>query len=172
MSEVKSRGSIFKPPSGRQDWTKGLLSCSDVGCVGCCYAYACPCCASASTRNKYDGSNCCFNCLLTTPCLVTNIIRNGNFIEGLLHVFSSCGLTRLCTGHCVGDLCVPFWCMPCAVTRNMVEVETNGRVDKRFGAPGVIGIGMPSQLCTDSESIVVASHSTFGSPALIWTIWL
>merc|ERR1711924_395301 len=41
-------------------WSSGLFGCFD-DCGSCMYGWCCLCCASASARCNYDGSNCFFN---------------------------------------------------------------------------------------------------------------
>merc|ERR1712159_183265 len=90
-------------------WSSGLCSCfDDFG--SCAYAFCCPCCANASARTNFDGSNMCFNCLCASPCVVRNIVREAYNIEGT----------------CAGDICLPIWCGACSIAQLLRESKTRG----------------------------------------------
>jgi len=94
-----------------QQWQTGLCDlCSD-GVGGCLYAFCFPHFAFASARTAYDGSNCCLNFCCGSPVLLYNIIREGYHIEGT----------------CCCDLCIVYWCLPCAAVRMKGEVNKRGR---------------------------------------------
>eukprot|EP00656_Telonema_subtile_P033956 TRINITY_DN38102_c0_g1_i1.p1 TRINITY_DN38102_c0_g1~~TRINITY_DN38102_c0_g1_i1.p1 ORF type:complete len:254 (-),score=22.49 TRINITY_DN38102_c0_g1_i1:266-1027(-) len=126
IREVKARGSAtavnmvtntghvvrMESPDGANQWSSGLCSCFD-DCGSCCYACFCPSCAVASAGSRYDGSNCCFNCLVKNPCVTHSIIREGKYnIDGT----------------CLQDICLPFCCYTCSAARMLREVKTRGPV--------------------------------------------
>jgi Cys-rich protein (TIGR01571 family) len=97
-----------------REWHNGLFGCfTNIGHG--CYACFCPRCANASAASEFDGSNCCYNCLLKNPCTAQSIIREGpawGHKEGYN-----------IKGNCWGDLCLPIWCHCCAITRLLNEVR-------------------------------------------------
>ena len=94
-------------------WTYGYCDCCG-DCGLCCTAMFFPSCAVASTRSGYEGSNCCFNCLCVTPCMVRNIVREGFGIEG----------------NCCGDIFLSF-CHICSITQVGREVKNPQREKPR-----------------------------------------
>lgn len=108
MAEVQARGGrggAFVP--GMRAWRSGLCDCFN-DCGTCMFGLCCPVCAIASARSSYDRSNFLFNCLCMHPAVSRNIVRQGLNIKG----------------DCLDDLMTTLWCMHCAATQLLREVES------------------------------------------------
>eukprot|EP00760_Papus_ankaliazontas_P018978 PhM_4_TR17802/c0_g1_i1/m.72479 len=102
-------------------WVHGMFGCDPVLCLaGCC----CNPCAWASTRSKYDGSNCLFNCCCVCPCISRSIIREGFGIKG----------------NCVGDVCCTCFCAPCTYTQTAREVREPNRQREPFDPTKAVNV--------------------------------
>eukprot|EP01013_Petalomonas_cantuscygni_P008566 TRINITY_DN21296_c0_g1_i1.p1 TRINITY_DN21296_c0_g1~~TRINITY_DN21296_c0_g1_i1.p1 ORF type:complete len:352 (+),score=30.71 TRINITY_DN21296_c0_g1_i1:205-1260(+) len=119
------QGVIIVPTGPQQSWIDSQWTFGLCGgdCGLCCYFCFFPACMMASTRSKYDRSNCCFNCLVfhgnpCSPCLLTNVIREGYGING----------------SCMEDICAAYWCCPCAVVRTAREVGLRGEITRNLGS--------------------------------------
>lgn len=78
-----------------------------------CYGTCFPCCALASAKTLFDGSDwffnfCCFSCHCA---VVRSYIRQGYEIDGRVGM---------------GDCCCSMLCYPCVVTQLLNEVSTRG----------------------------------------------
>merc|ERR1712070_910844 len=73
---------VDKDSEGSNDWSSPVHHCfDDMG--GCVYTCCCPQCAAASARTGYDGSTFFFNVFWVAPCMLRNIIREGQYdIQG------------------------------------------------------------------------------------------
>lgn len=62
-----------------EQWSHGFccFHCPEVLWTACF-----PCCVTASARKWHDGTSWAFNCCCASPCLVYQIIRRENYIEG------------------------------------------------------------------------------------------
>ena len=95
--------------------------------VTCLYGTFCPCCAIASAKSLFDGSDWCFNCVCFgyNPCIVRNYVRMGYEIDGR-------------AGY--SDCFCPCICCPCAVTQLLNEIKYRGpkiyRTEKVNSSPG------------------------------------
>eukprot|EP00999_Lentomonas_sp_LEN2_P003070 NODE_923_length_1115_cov_129.281377_g880_i0.p1 GENE.NODE_923_length_1115_cov_129.281377_g880_i0~~NODE_923_length_1115_cov_129.281377_g880_i0.p1 ORF type:complete len:250 (+),score=48.87 NODE_923_length_1115_cov_129.281377_g880_i0:81-830(+) len=107
---------VMPTGGGSPEWSNSLIGCDKELSI-CLYAWLCPTCATARARSDYDSSNWCFNCMTLSPCLARNIIREGYGIEG----------------SCAGDICVPWWCGPCAVAQMLAEVRNRGAIQAGAG---------------------------------------
>jgi Cys-rich protein (TIGR01571 family) len=108
----------------------------------CLYGTCCPCCAVASAKTMFDGSDWCFNCVCfgANPCIVRNYVRMGYEIDGR-------------AGY--SDCFCPCVCCPCAVTQLLNEVTYRGpkiySTKKAGSTPGTSWMAerSTSSLCGD-----------------------
>ena len=108
--------------SGAGEWKSGGLFFSWGCCctnpnegamMNCCYGSLFPCCAVASAKSAFDGSEFCFNlfCFGSCPGLVRNYMRQGYEIKGRVGI-SDCFISAL---------------LPCCViTQLLNEVRLRG----------------------------------------------
>mmetsp|Transcript_13258 Transcript_13258/g.12006 ORF Transcript_13258/g.12006 Transcript_13258/m.12006 type:complete len:257 (-) Transcript_13258:160-930(-) len=100
--------------TNREDeWQNNFFSgwCNNpINCLLGCFL---PQCSFAIAKSKFDGSDCCFNCICfsNSPLLVRNYIRQGYGIHGRV----GCG-----------DFCLSACCPNCAATQLLNEVDTRG----------------------------------------------
>uniref|UniRef100_A0A7S2XYH0 Uncharacterized protein n=1 Tax=Fibrocapsa japonica TaxID=94617 RepID=A0A7S2XYH0_9STRA len=100
-----------------EQWQNGLCQCAGGSFGTCFYGLFCPCCAIATARTYYDGSNWCFNCLVTPHLAARDIIREGYNIKG----------------SWLSDIFLTIFCAGCSAVQLMNEVETRGLVSADFG---------------------------------------
>ena len=107
--------------SGDGEWKSGGLftgwccccNSSEGACLNSIYGSCFPCCAIASAKSSFDGSEFCFNlvCFGCSPGLVRNYMRQGYEIKGRV------GLS---------DCCIASTFPCCVITQLLNEVRVRG----------------------------------------------
>lgn len=102
------------PKKYRSDeWTNGMWCLHFPEALWAC---CCPCFVSAAARRWHDGTSWFFNVMCVSPCLVYQLIRTENFING-----SSCT-----------DILESVFCYPCAPVRALREARTRAPAAPKF----------------------------------------
>ncbi|KAG5176914.1 hypothetical protein JKP88DRAFT_189519 [Tribonema minus] len=132
LAETAERGSVidhwarsnrYRSPTLTQ-WKFGLCGFTeDPGKLF--YALCMPWCALGSVRTDLDGSDWIFNCCFLNSCAARAMVRHAYNIEGTT----------------ANDVATSCFCLPCAISQMMIEVQHRGRVNgpERLvvGPPGV-----------------------------------
>eukprot|EP01063_Lacrimia_lanifica_P032376 TRINITY_DN5525_c0_g1_i1.p1 TRINITY_DN5525_c0_g1~~TRINITY_DN5525_c0_g1_i1.p1 ORF type:complete len:296 (+),score=69.13 TRINITY_DN5525_c0_g1_i1:73-960(+) len=106
----------YNPGSGQQFmWKAGGLGDCWGGCCSHTFLYALffPVCAAARARQYLDGSDCCFNVFCGSP---WNLYYTTRHYYGI-------------RGQCHEDLCIAYFCLPCAIDRVYREIFANTYAD-------------------------------------------
>jgi len=100
------------------NWKNGLFSLDDKFGI-CLKTYLFPHCVLAQARSDYDGSNCCFNCLVlgSNPHAVRTLVRHGYGIDG----------------SCLTDVIASACCFMCTIAQVAKEVELRGPIQSLTG---------------------------------------
>lgn len=95
-----------------REWTTGVFSGYFVSGFTCVFGTCFPCCALASAKSQFDGSDLLFNCLCfsTNVAIVRNYIRSGYEINGT---------------YGTSDMCLSLCCWPCVITQLLNEGTYN-----------------------------------------------
>merc|ERR1711951_46621 len=94
------------------EFQASLCNCCADGWMGCCMAMLFPPCYIASTRTKYDESNCIFNFLCMTGPATRSVIREGYGIDG----------------NCCNDIFIMCCCHVCGAVQLRSEVKKRGPI--------------------------------------------
>ena len=115
LSEVRVRKEngqeIENLEKEKPEWIESLFGCS--GC-GIAQAMFCSCCQAHEARmflQNTEELDCCFDCCCFNPCAMYGQVRHQYKIASTI-------------GHPLfEDICVPFFCMPCALNRAVREAR-------------------------------------------------
>lgn len=105
---------IVRKPNYDNQWSTKWCQCSGYeNCFGdwCCALFAGPI-SAALTRERVDGTPCCFALCTAAPCYHINVVRHRYNIQG-----SDCG-----------DVCGAMFCMPCVLRQAATESRQRGRI--------------------------------------------
>ncbi|KAF9254269.1 PLAC8-domain-containing protein [Marasmius fiardii PR-910] len=136
FSNGGNRNSKNKPldQDGKRDWSVGICSCEDEnGCGTCCLAWICPCVVYGKNRKRFnslqsgrgrerDPGGCNGDCWVHC-CLVA--LGWGWVIQ--ISSRSEIRARYNIRGGCLGDCCAAYWCTPCELAQEHIELDLEER---------------------------------------------